>query len=93
MAGKEKDYLKEGNGFIDITLAKPAKINGVEVAVLRMREPTVADMEIFQEGKGSEAKREIEQFGNLCDCTADDVRALSLRNYRRVQEAFGNFTS
>ena len=62
---KTPAFLKEGPGYTDITLSTPAKIAGVEVGTLRMREPTAGDMERFQDMSGSDAKREIDTFAHL----------------------------
>jgi hypothetical protein len=93
MADKKHPHLAEGNGFIDITLAKPTKVNGADQSALRMREPTVADMELHQDGVGSEAAKEVAMFANLCEVAPADIRAMSLRNYKRLQDAFALFTA
>lgn len=92
-SNKAPDFLKEGDGFVDVTLARPAKFNGIEMGVVRMREPTVADQEATQDSKESDAAREITAFANLCEASPADIRALSLRNYHRLQVAFALFTS
>lgn len=89
MAGK--DYLKEGEGFIDITLSRQVTIGGAKVSALRMREPTVADQEVASEMTGSDAAREIRTFSSLCEVTPDEIRQLSLRDYKRLQAAFVGF--
>lgn len=88
----EKEYLSEGEGHIDIALAKPATVSGAKVATLRMREPAVRDLETAQSYSGSDASKEVQLFANLLEIGADDVRGLSLRNYKRVQEAYGRFS-
>lgn len=85
-----EDYLKESTGFIDITLPRPAKICGVETVTLRMREPTVSD-QLNLPSTGSDAERELALFANLLEITPDDIKALPLRSYRRIQVAFANF--
>jgi phage/plasmid primase-like uncharacterized protein len=87
------EYVKEGDGFADVTLSREATINGVKQKVIRMREPTVADQEAFQDSKESEATREITAFANLCEVAPADIRALPLRDYGRLQAAFALFTS
>ena len=87
------DYVKEGNGHSDITLSRPATIAGAPVTTLRMREPTVADMEAFQNSSDSESTREIATFANLCEVSPDDIRALPFKDYTRLQAAFALFTS
>lgn len=87
------EYLKEGDGYIDVTLAKPATINGASVGVIRMREPTAGDMETGQKRGKTPAEQEVETFANLCEIAPSDVRTLAFRNYRRLQEAFTVFIS
>lgn len=90
---KLPDYLKFNNktGHCDITLSRPLKIAGVDVSVLRMREPTVADQEIASDMGGSDAAREIQTFANLCEQAPNDIRRLPLKDYKRLQAAYVNF--
>lgn len=92
MAKKNPEWLADGIGYADITLSRPAKFNGVEQQVLRMREPTVADTEAVSEMSGSDAVREIHAMANLCDVAPDDVRKLPLRDFKRMQIAYMGFT-
>lgn len=87
------DYVVERNGYAEITLSRPAKINGIEVSTLRLREPTAGDIERFQESKGSDAKREVEAFANLCEASPDDIRNLPVRDYARLQAGYALFTT
>jgi hypothetical protein len=93
MADKKlPDWLKyNADGSADITLAKPADLSGAKVSVVRMREPTVADQEAASEMSGSDAAREIGTFANLCQLAPDDIRKLSLRDYKRLQVAYLGF--
>jgi enoyl-CoA hydratase/carnithine racemase len=68
MSSKTKtptDTVIERDGFAEITLTRPRQVNGMETAVLRMREPTVEDMERYQDDKGSDAQREVRMIANL----------------------------
>lgn len=89
---KLPEYLRETDAGIEITFNNPAEIAGAKVSKLVMREPTVRDMEIAQSGAGSDAAKEVQLLANLLGLGADDVRGLTLRNHKRVQEAFANFT-
>lgn len=86
------EYLAEVGGKIEITLATPAEVAGGKVEKLTMREPLVRDQEAAQAGDISNAAAEVQLMANLMDISADDVRALTLRNYKRVQAAIGRFT-
>lgn len=75
-----------------IELETGVDIDGTKVKALTMREPTVADQLAASEVKGSNAQQEITLIANLCEITPDDVKKLTLRDYRKVQEAFAGFT-
>jgi hypothetical protein len=91
MSTKKPEWLAEGVGYSDITLSKPASLNGVSTASVRMREPTVRDQEVASEMTGSDASREIAVFANLCGIAPDDIRELSIRDYKRLQVAWSAF--
>lgn len=80
-------------GYVDIELSRPIEIDGVQVTALRMREPTVADQLLLDEMKGSDATKEVTLVANLCEVTQDDIKRLTLRDYRKVQKAFSGFTA
>lgn len=80
-------------GYVDIELSRPIEIDGVQVTTLRMREPTVADQLLLDEMKGSDATKEVTLVANLCEVTPDDIKRLTLRDYRKVQKAFSGFTA
>lgn len=87
------EFIKEGEGFADITLSRPAQIAGASITVIRMREPNVADIERFQDSKDGDSTREINTFANLCEVAPEDIRKLPLRSYARLQAAFALFTN
>lgn len=73
---------------IIVTLKKPIQLNGVTVNQLRMREPTLGDqLDVNQLAKNNE-EREIIMLSRLCDCAHTDLRALTLRDYAALQDAF-----
>lgn len=76
---------------VDIKLSRPLAIAGADVTALRMREPTVADQLAAEESKGNDAAREIAMFANLCEVAPDDIKRLTLKDYRAVQKAFAGF--
>ena len=89
------EYLKlsADGSYIDITLSRPIDVDGTQVTVLRMREPLVADQETAMDMAGTDAAREVMLFANLCEITPDQIRKLPLKNHKRLQEAYTNFTS
>lgn len=86
-------HVTERDGFAEITLTKPRNVEGTDTAVVRMREPTVADMERFQDDKGTDAQREVRMIANLCEISPDTLRSFPLRDYARLQAGFAVFTS
>lgn len=90
-SGNAPEFLKESDGFTDITLAKPITIDGAKMATLRMREPLVRDIEASQDSKENAASTEVNLFANLCMLKPEDIRALSVRNYFRLQAAYSRF--
>lgn len=82
------DYTSE---YSDITLSRPIDLDGTQVTSLRIREPTVQDQIACQSVKGSTAQQEVTLFANLCGITPDDILKLSMRDYKKIQEAFANF--
>ncbi|NKD55859.1 MULTISPECIES: phage tail assembly protein [unclassified Haematospirillum] len=76
----------------DIVLDRPLMVDGTEIMTVRMREPTVQDQIAASEVKGSPARQEIAMIANLCEITPDMVRQLSLRDYKKLQQAFLGFT-
>lgn len=76
---------------VDIKLTSPLAIAGADVKALRMREPTVADQLASEEAKGSDSAKEIAMLSNLCEISPDDIKRLTLRDYKKVQAAFLGF--
>lgn len=92
MAAKTEKWLKENaDGSLTIQLSKPLDVNGASTQELVMREPTLNDQVVSNEVRGNDVLKEITLFANLCTVTPDDLRRLKLRDYMRLQVAFGNF--
>lgn len=90
MAAKTPDYLVHGDGFVDVTLARPLTIDGTALSAIRMREPTVGDQRAAST-KGSDAEQEVAMMANLCQLSPADINRLPLRDYKRLQVAFVGF--
>lgn len=88
---KIPDFLKHGEGHCDVSMTPPVAIGGSKVTALRMREPTVRDNLMMEKTSGSEAEQEIALMANLCEITPDEVKGLTLRNYKRLQAAVTSF--
>lgn len=80
-------------GYTDVELSRPISIDGADVTKLRLREPTVADQLAADEYKGGDAAKELFTMANLCQVTPDDLKKLTLRDYKKLQGAFLNFIS
>jgi hypothetical protein len=78
-------------GFIDVTLNRAIDVDGTPMKVLRVREPTVADQLLADEYKGSDSAKELITMANLCQVSIDDLKKLTLKDYKKLQEAFINF--
>lgn len=86
MADKKTDQ-----GYVDVELSRPMSIDGAQVKALRMREPTVADQLASEEMKGSDSAKEIAMLANLCEVAPDDIKRLTLKDYKKLQGAFLGF--
>lgn len=86
------EEAKAASGTVDVELSRPIDVDGKQVQVLHMREPIVADQLALEQMKGSDANKEVTLFANLCQISPDDLRQMSLRDYRKLQQAFAGFT-
>lgn len=74
-----------------IELKRPVTISGAKVERLTMREPTVGDQIDAQNATKSAADGEVLLIANLCEISPDDVRGLTMRDYRALQAALAGF--
>jgi hypothetical protein len=91
-AKETAEHFKQGEGFVDVTMSRPIKVDGAETSVVRMREPTVADMEASGNATGNDVAKEITLISNLCEIAPKDIRALPFRDWLRLQAALALFT-
>ena len=90
MDKKIPEYIQLLDGKAIITLSRPLVIDGAKVGQLTMREPTVDDQLAAEKiGTGGEADKGY--MANLCQISPTDVGRLPLRDFKRLQEAFGFF--
>jgi hypothetical protein len=71
-----------------IKLKTAIQLNNVQVNQLVLREPTVGDQLDVQALGKTDAEREQLMFARLCDCAPDDLRQLTLRDYKKLQDAY-----
>lgn len=79
---------KVQSGHVDIPLVSGLTIDGAKTMTLRMREPTVADQLATDNAQGGDAAKEMAMMANLLMITPEDIKALTLRDYKKVQTAF-----
>lgn len=85
---KTPDWMKEGDGFIDLTLSRPLNVDGAKVSTVRMREPTVLDQKVMAKTDGDSTDKEVTFFANLCGLVPSDLDAMPMRDYSRLQTAY-----
>ena len=85
---KNPDWLKEGEGYTDITLSRPLDVAGSKVSVVRMREPLVRDQAVMSKMEGDNSEKEITLFANLCGLVPSDLDTMPVRDYSRMQTAY-----
>ena len=88
---KTPDWLKEGEGFTDITLSRPLDVAGSKVSTVRMREPLVRDQTAIKKMDTDAEEKEIALFANLCGLVPDDLDAMPMKDYSRLQTAYMAF--
>ncbi len=85
------DFITENpDGTATIALTRPHQLGGATTDKVTMREPTVGDQ--LAASKGTPAQNEVALFANLCEVAPDEIKALPLRDYRRLQDAYMLFT-
>lgn len=87
------DFIKVGEGYVDVTMSRPVSVGGAKLAVLRMREPLVRDQKVIQKSDGDDAEKESLLFANLCDLVPSDMDEMPVKDYLRLQAAYNSFMS
>lgn len=77
----------------EIKLSRPIQISGANVTTLTMREPLVQDQLTIGEIAGSDARKELALFANLCGVAPGDLERLPMRDYGKLQDAYKSFIS
>jgi hypothetical protein len=81
--------LPDGTKNIDFT-GMGLKLDGTEVNQMIMREPRVGD-QLAVDGIASIAKREATMLANLCEVSPDQIEAMTMRQYGRLQDGYTAF--
>lgn len=89
----EKEWLKElEDGRVQVEFTGGGMtVSGAKVQTVSMREPTIDDHLTVSEMKASETIQELHMLANLCEVAPEDIRTLSIRNYKRLTAAFEGF--
>lgn len=82
--------VRHVDGQAIVTLSRPAVVNGQKVDTVTMREPTVRDQRAAQ-AYDNPVDVEIHAIANLCMMSPDDVEALPMRDFKRLQLAYMGF--
>jgi hypothetical protein len=72
-----------------ITLRKATEINQIKVNQVRMRAPTVSDVQqATVQANGDAEKRELILFGSLIEAGSKDIGAMTVVDYNRIQAGY-----
>lgn len=76
----------------EIKLQSGVEISGALVKTITMREPTVGDAIAAQDYKGNSAAQEVAYIANLCEVSPAEIQSMTMRDYKRLQDALAAFT-
>lgn len=95
MAEKIPAYIElSDDGAVIVLSSKKMKISGVLVDRIKMSMPTAGILRIAQvQHPGSNADQESYLFSSLCGLTTEELDAMTVRDYTRVQLAYRFLTS
>ncbi|MDO5674784.1 MAG: phage tail assembly protein [bacterium] len=74
-----------------VVFTNPVTLNGETVSSIVMREPTVADMRAVDKQGSTDLEREILMIGRLIGVPGEELDALSVSNYKRLQDKYASF--
>jgi hypothetical protein len=74
-----------------IKLDHPIKIDGANVNEIALRRPTVKDMRVARNSGKNDADQEVALIANLAQIAPDDVDALDIADFVKVQKALQSF--
>ncbi len=95
MSEKTPDYIElNDDGAIVKLSSKKTKISGITVDRINMTMPTAGTLRIAQiKHPSSNADQEAYIFSSICAVTAEELDAMTVRDYSRVQLAYRFLTS
>ena len=74
-----------------IELNYPVSVDGTEVHELQMRRPTVRDQILFEDGKGSDARKVVRMLSNLCSVSEETIMDLDQSDFLALSEVLQGF--
>lgn len=74
-----------------VVFTQPVTLGGETVSSVVMREPTVADMRAVDKQGSTDLEREILMIGRLINVPGEELDALSVVNYKRLQDRYAAF--
>jgi hypothetical protein len=74
-----------------ISLEYPVTVEGREVAEISLRRPRVNDVVASRKGKKDDADAEVALIANLAGLPPSAILDLDLSDYKKLQEAIGDF--
>lgn len=76
-----------------ISLSFPIEHEGVPIAEIALRRPTVGDHLAAQKAAGTDAEREIRLIANLTELPPAAIHKLDMKDYAALQKVLGGFLS
>lgn len=76
-----------------ISLTFPIEHEGVPIAEIALRRPTVGDHLAAQKAAGTDAEREIRLIANLTELPPAAIHRLDMKDYAALQKVLGGFLS
>ncbi|MDE4537667.1 phage tail assembly protein [Pseudomonas sp. ITEM 17296] len=82
-------WLNIEDGRAVVSLSVPLDVYGEARQALTMRSPTVSeDLMVGLQVGDNDEQRELLMLGSLCELTEDQLTALQVRDYKRLQRAY-----
>jgi hypothetical protein len=76
-----------------IPLTYPIEHDGLPIAEIALRRPTVGDHLAAQKAVATDAEREIRLMANLSDLPPAAIHKLDMKDYAALQKVLGGFLS
>lgn len=76
-----------------IKLHFPITHDGLPIADMTLRRPTVGDHLAAQKTAGTDAEREIRLMANLAELPPAAIHLLDMKDYAQLQKVLGGFLS